>query len=129
MTKGRWNIPNVPPFFNDILRTTPSIKGPAMSVPRRDATNDERLVRPTADTEKLYGGAEKICESVMEMPTSHEMQVVKRSVAQRTAGDPSMTKGRNMVFQNDTWLTYPLYGSIFFAKECGFSSEAGLVGS
>jgi hypothetical protein len=71
-------LPNVPPFLSDILRITPSIKGPARAVPRRDAMNDERLVSPTTVTEKLYGGAEKICESVMEIPTSHEMQVVKR---------------------------------------------------
>lgn len=98
-------LPNVPPFLSDIRRTTPSINGPASAVPRRDATKDERLVSPTAVTEKLYGGAEKICESVMEMPTSHEMQVVKRSVAHSTAGDASITKGRNTVFKNDTWLT------------------------
>ena len=102
---GRKNLPNVPPFLSDILFTTPSINGPARSVPRTDATKDERLVSPTAVTEKLYGGAEKICESVIEIPTSQEMQVVKRRVAQSTAGEASMTKGRNRVLKNETWLT------------------------
>jgi len=114
-------LPKVPPFLSDILRTTPSIKGPARAVPRSDATKEERFVNPTEVTEKLYGGAEKICESVTEMPTSHEMQVVNKSVAQSTAGEASITNGRKMVFRNETWLIYPLYGSISFAKECGFS--------
>jgi len=96
------NLPNVPPFLSDIRRTTPSINGPASAVPRRDATNEERFVSPTAVTERLYGGAEKICESVMEMPTSHEIQVVKRSVAQSTGGEESMTNGRNMVLAKET---------------------------
>jgi hypothetical protein len=95
-------LPNVPPFRSDIRRTTPSIKGPEIAVPRRDATKDERFVSPTAVTEKLYGGAEKICESVMEIPTSHEMHVVKRRVAHSTAGDASMTKGRAIVLMNET---------------------------
>ena len=68
---------------------TPSINGPATSVANRDIIKDKRLVSLTAVTGKLYGGAEKIWENVMEIPTSHEMQVVKRIVAQRTAGDPS----------------------------------------
>lgn len=72
--------PNVPLFFLDILRTSPSIRGPAMTVPSSEAANDDRLVRPTAVTEKLYGGAEKICDRVIEMPTSQEMQVVNRIV-------------------------------------------------
>jgi len=103
--KGMGSLPNVPPFLSDILRTTPSIRGPASAVPRTEATKDERLVSPTDVTEKLYGGAEKICERVIEMPTSHEMQVVKRRVAHNTAGEASMTKGRNTVFKNETWLT------------------------
>ena len=94
----------MPPFLIDIFRTTPSINGPATRVPKRDATKEDRLVRPTAATEKLYGGAENICESVMEIPTSQEMQVVKRRVAHMTAGDLSMTKGRKIVFKNETWL-------------------------
>jgi len=98
-------LPKVPPFLSDILRTTPSIKGPARAVPRREATKDERFVNPTDVTEKLYGGAEKICESVTEIPTSHEMQVVNRRVAQSTAGDASMTKGRKTVLRNETWFT------------------------
>lgn len=52
-----------------------------------EATNEETLVAPTLPTEKLYGGAEKICDSVREIRTSHEMQVVKRRVAQRTTGE------------------------------------------
>ncbi len=102
--KGMGSLPKVPPFLSDILRTTPSIRGPANAVPRREATKDERLLSPTAVTEKLYGGAEKICERVMEIPTSHEIQVVKRRFAHNTAGEASMTKGRNMVFNNETWL-------------------------
>jgi hypothetical protein len=80
--------------------------GPAISVPRREATKAERLVRPTALTEKLYGGAEKICERVIEIPTSHEMQVVKRRVAQSTAGEPSNTNGRKIVLKNETANPY-----------------------
>jgi hypothetical protein len=45
---------------------------------------------------------------VIEMPTSHEMQVVKRRVAQSTAGDPRSMNGRKIVFKKDTWLIYPL---------------------
>jgi len=51
-----------------------------MTVPSSEAANDDRLVRPTAVTEKLYGGAEKICDRVIEMPTSQEMQVVNKIV-------------------------------------------------
>jgi hypothetical protein len=58
-----------------------------MSVPMSEATNDETLVAPTLPTEKLYGGAEKICESVREISTSQEMQVVNSRVAQRTTGE------------------------------------------
>lgn len=95
---------------------TPSIKGPAMRVPSKEATKDDKFVRPTDVTEKLYGGAEKICERVMEIPTSQEIQVVNRRVAQSTAGEASMAKGRNTVLRNEMWLTYPLYGSISLAK-------------
>ena len=80
-------IPNIPPFFIDILVTRPSIRGPATIVPSTDATKEERLVAPTPMTEKLYGGAEKICDKVREMPTSHEMHVVNSSTAHRTGGD------------------------------------------
>lgn len=73
-------------------------------VPRSDATKDDKFVRPTAVIEKLYGGAEKIWERVMEIPTSQEMQVVKRRVAHRTAGEPSIMKGRKMVLKKDVWL-------------------------
>jgi hypothetical protein len=96
------SLPKVPPFILDIFLTSPSMVGPAISVPRREATKAERLVRPTALTEKLYGGAEKICERVIEIPTSHEMQVVKRRVAQSTAGEPSNTNGRKIVLKNET---------------------------
>lgn len=79
----------------------PSMRGPAAAVAIRVATKDDRLQAPTAATEKLYGGAEKICESVMEMRTSHEMQTVNSSVAQDTIGDVSRVKGRMNVRQND----------------------------
>lgn len=121
------DLPNVPPFLSDIFLTIPSIKGPARRVASTDATKDEIFVSPTEVTEKLYGGAEKICESVTEIPTSHEMQVVKSSVAQRTAGEASMTKGRKVVLMRETWLTYPLQGFISCANVYGLS-EAGLAG-
>lgn len=95
-------LPNVPPFLNDNFRTTPSIKGPASKVPNKLATKLDRFVRPTAETEKLYGGAEKIWESVMEIPTSHDIQVVKSKVAHNTAGELSITNGRKTVLRNET---------------------------
>lgn len=79
----------MPPFIFDILVTTPSTSGPATIVPRTDATKEAMFVAPTAPTEKLYGGAENICDRVREIATSHEMQVVNRSVAQSTAGEAS----------------------------------------
>jgi hypothetical protein len=79
-----------------------------MRVPRTEATNEERLQAPTLPTEKLYGGAPKIWDRVTAMPTSQDIQVVKRRVAQRTTGEASMQNGRMSVFQNETWLTYPL---------------------
>ncbi|GMF69532.1 unnamed protein product [Aspergillus oryzae] len=80
-------IPNMPPFILDIRVTRPSIRGPALKVPRTDATKDDKFVAPTPITEKLYGGAEKIWDRVREMPTSHAIQLVKRSTAQRTGGE------------------------------------------
>ena len=103
---GRWmGLPKVPPFLFDSFRTTPSISGPARRVPRNEATNEDRVVRPTAVTEKLYGGAEKIWDSVMEMPTSQEMHVVNNSVAQRTAGERRRKNGRTSVSKYETWFT------------------------
>ena len=75
---------------------------PATSVASTDATNDDTLVAPTALTEKLYGGAEKICDSVMDIKTSQEMQIVNSSVAHITIGDTIMKKGRSSVLQKDT---------------------------
>jgi len=100
----------VPPFLMDILRTKPSINGPEMRVANSEAAKAERLVRPTPLIEKLYGGAEKICESVMEIPTSHDTQVVKSRVAQSTAGERRSRNGRKIVLKKEMWLTYPLYG-------------------
>ena len=77
----------MPPFIFDIRVTSPSIRGPAVRVPRTDETKDERFVAPTPTTEKLYGGAEKIWDRVREIPTSQEMHVVKRRIAHRTGGD------------------------------------------
>lgn len=79
----------MPPFILDIRVTSPSMSGLATIVPRTDATKEDRLVAPTPTTEKSYGGAEKICERVREMPTSHDMHVVKRSTAHRTGGEES----------------------------------------
>jgi hypothetical protein len=84
---GEQILPKIPPFIFDIRVTSPSIRGPAVRVPSTDATKEDRFVAPTPTTEKLYGGAEKICDRVREIPTSHEMHVVKRRTAQRTGGD------------------------------------------
>ena len=86
----------------DISRTTPSTRGPATIVPIVEATNDDKFDAPTALTEKLYGGAEKICDRVTEMRTSHEISTVKRSVAQTTMGEANMMNGRSRVRQKDT---------------------------
>lgn len=103
---GRRNSGSKTPLLRlDMRLTIPSIKGPAIMVPMTEATKDDRFVAPTERTEKLYGGAEKICESVIEMPTSHEIQVVKSRVAHATAGDASRKNGRTMVDMSDTWLT------------------------
>jgi len=75
---------------------------PATSVANTDAINDDTLVAPTALTEKLYGGAEKICDSVMEIRTSQDIQMVNSNVAHMTIGDTIMKKGRSSVLQNDT---------------------------
>ena len=83
---------------------TPSMIGPATKVASNDATKDEILVAPTALTEKLYGGAEKICDKVIEINTSHEIQIVKRSVAHMTTGLMSTTNGRMNVRQKDIGL-------------------------
>lgn len=117
----RGHIPKVPPFLNDIFLTMPSINGPAIMVASIVAMKDDKLVSPTADSEKLYGGAEKIWDSVMDIPTSQEIQVVKSNVAHTTAGEASIVNGRTMVLSKETWFTYPLYGSICFAKEWGCS--------
>lgn len=53
-------LPKIPLFIFDIFVTRPSIRGPATRVPMTDATNEDMFVAPTAPTEKLYGGAEKI---------------------------------------------------------------------
>lgn len=76
--------------------------GPAISVPSNEATNDETFVAPTALIEKLYGGAEKICDSVIEIKTSQDMHVVNNSVAHTTIGDANMTVGRKKVRQKET---------------------------
>jgi hypothetical protein len=81
---------------------TPSMIGPATSVASSDATNDETFVAPTALTEKLYGGAEKICDNVIEIKTSQDMQIVKSRVAHMTTGLMITTKGRKNVRQKET---------------------------
>jgi hypothetical protein len=53
-------VPNIPPFILANLVTIPSINGPATKVPRVEATKEDMFTAPTAPTEKLYGGAEKI---------------------------------------------------------------------
>jgi hypothetical protein len=95
-------LPKTPLLRFDMYLATPSMIAPATRVARTDATNEDTFVAPTALTEKLYGGAEKICDSVMEIKTSHEMQIVKSSVAHTTIGDKIMTNGRNRVLQKET---------------------------
>lgn len=82
---------------------TPSTTVPAIRVASSDATNDETFVAPTSLTEKLYGGPEKICDNVMDIRTSQEMQIVKSSVAHITAGLAMTTNGRIKVLQKETW--------------------------
>jgi len=79
------------------------MNGPATRVASSDATNEEKFVAPTALTEKLYGGAEKICESVIEIKTSHEIQIVNNRVAHITTGLAITTNGRSKVRQKDMW--------------------------
>lgn len=86
---------------------SPSTNSPATAVASKLATKDDRLVAPTATMEKLYGGAEKICDSVIEMSTSQEMHVVKRSVAQATMGEARRKNGRMSVRQKETLSQYP----------------------
>jgi hypothetical protein len=78
--------------------------GPATKVASNEATKEDTFVAPTALTEKLYGGAEKICDNVMEIKTSQEMQIVKSRVAHMTTGLASITKGRMKVLQKETWF-------------------------
>lgn len=86
------------------------MRGPARAVASNVATKEDRFEAPTAVMEKLYGGAEKICDSVMEMRTNHEMQVVNSSVAQATMGEPRKKNGRMSVRQKDVLSQYPSYG-------------------
>lgn len=76
-----------------------------MSAPKSEATSEDEFVRPKAVAEKLYSGAERICTSVMGIPTSQETQVVKRRVAHSTAGDTSIMNGRNIVLRKETRFT------------------------
>ena len=78
-------------------RAIPSVSGSAITVAIRVATNDDRLTRPTCFTVKLYGGAEKIWEIVIEIPTSQEIQVVNSNVAQMTTGDASNLNGLRVI--------------------------------
>jgi hypothetical protein len=82
-----------------------------------EATKEDKLVAPTAETLKLYGGAEKICERVIEMRTSQEMQIVKSRVAHATIGERIMKKGLRMVLQNETLSQYPFHGMSSFMYE------------
>lgn len=84
------DIPNIPLFILDILLTIQSTNAPAATVPTVEATKEDTLVAPTDPMEKLYGGAEKIWDKVIEITRSHEMQVVKMIVAHTTAGDFSI---------------------------------------
>lgn len=86
------------------------MSGPARAVAIKVAAKEDRFEAPTAVMEKLYGGAEKICESVIEISTSHEMHVVNSRVAQATIGEPRKKNGRMRVRQNDVLSQYPLYG-------------------
>lgn len=91
----------MPLFFFDINVASPSIRGPARAVAIKLATKDETLHAPTAVMEKLYGGADMICDKVIEMRTSQEMQVVKSSAAQATIGEAKKKKGRMSVRQKE----------------------------
>ena len=105
---------------------TPSITYPAMNVAMSEATKDETFVAPTAATEKLYGGAEKICESVIEIKTNQEIQIVNRSVAHRTIGDASTKNGSKKVRQKETESQYPDHGmSSFMYDMRGSVAEGG----
>lgn len=75
-----------------------------------DAMKAETFVAPTELIEKLYGGAEKICDSVIDISTSHEMQMVNIKVAHCTTGLASMNKGRMKVLQNGTRSQKPDHG-------------------
>jgi hypothetical protein len=96
-----WDIPKIPPFLLDMNLAVPSMMGPAAAVAISVATKDDTLQAPTAEMEKLYGAAEKICERVIEMRTSHEMQVVNSRVAHATIGDVIKVNGRIIVRQKD----------------------------
>lgn len=76
--------------------------GPETAVASSDATKEETFVAPTALMEKLYGGAEKIWDKVMEMRTSQEIHIVNSSVAHMTIGLINTTNGRKSVRQNET---------------------------
>lgn len=99
--------PKIPLFLLDMNFARPSTSGPARAVPIKVATKEDRFEAPTAVMEKLYGGAEKICESVIEMSTSQEMQVVNSRVAQETIGEPRKKNGRMRVRQKDVLSQYP----------------------
>jgi hypothetical protein len=100
-------LPKTPLFAFESLLTVPSSKGPAISIPRTDATKAERLQAPTALIEKLYGGAENICERVIEMPTSQDMLVVNSSVPHATAGESNMVNGRTKCADQLISLLWP----------------------
>jgi hypothetical protein len=97
------DLPKMPLFRFDMYFATPSMMAPATNVASTDAMNDETFVAPTALTEKLYGGAEKICESVIEIRTNHDIQTVNSSVAHMTIGETIIKNGRSKVLQNETW--------------------------
>lgn len=109
--------PKVPWLRLDMYFATPSMIGPATNVASSDAMNEDTFVAPTALTEKLYGGAEKICDKVIEIRTSQEIQIVNNSVAHITTGLANVANGRRNVRQNETWSQYPDQGSRVFVYD------------
>ena len=94
--------PNIPLLYLEMNFATPSITGPAIIVANKDATNEETFVAPTSLTEKLYGGAEKICDKVIDIRTSQDIHIVNNNVAHITTGLAIITNGRMNVLQKDT---------------------------
>lgn len=84
--------------------TNPSTRMPAKAVAIKVPKKDERLAKPTAVTEKLYGGPLKICDSVIAIMTNQLIQMVSWKEPQITKGEPSILKGAKTLFQKSEEL-------------------------